>query len=127
MHPKAVLDPKRRKKITDGLKDYSVEDLCKSLNGYSKSKWHSDRSLNELTLLLRDVAHIEAGIVLDDVPPKPRSRTADEIEADEVAATIRENPTITDQEIAAKLHVYPQRVSRIRKLAEKRLLESARL
>lgn len=65
-HHRARLDPKRAKLIRDRLKSYSVEDLCRAIDGYARSPFH--RGENEhrarydgIDLALRDAAHVEKG------------------------------------------------------------------
>lgn len=67
-HQQAKLDPKRRRKIQLALAaGYSVEQLKQAIDGYRNSPHHrgdNDRSTvySELTLFLRDAAHIDAGL-----------------------------------------------------------------
>lgn len=66
-HPNAKLDPKRLRVIKAGLKTYSVEQLCKALTGYRKSKFHTGENkqrtvYDSITLHLRDSDHIEEGL-----------------------------------------------------------------
>lgn len=66
-HPKAQLDKKRRKYIQDALRMYSLEDLRSSISGYRNSPHHRGENpqktvYDDLTLLLRDSTHIEAGM-----------------------------------------------------------------
>lgn len=58
-HKKAVLDKKRKTKIVDALKKYSIEDVKKAIVGNKNDKWHSDNGVDELTYILRDSPHIE--------------------------------------------------------------------
>ena len=65
--PKAVLDPKRRRVIRAALKNYSVEQLQTCITGYGNSPHHRGQNPTgtkylELQLMLRDAAHVEAGI-----------------------------------------------------------------
>lgn len=66
-HPKAQLDPKRRKVIEAALKAYSPEDLCRAIEGYKNSPHHmgeNDRKTvyDDIEIFLRDAKHIDAGI-----------------------------------------------------------------
>jgi hypothetical protein len=66
-HPKAQLDPKRRRTIAAALKAYSEADVCESIGGYRKSPHHmgqNDRSTvyDDIEIFLRDAKHIEAGL-----------------------------------------------------------------
>lgn len=63
-HPRAVLDPKRRRLILAALGTYSVDDLCAAVRGWRHSAHHrgeNDRhtQYNNLELVLRDAHHIE--------------------------------------------------------------------
>lgn len=74
-HPKATLDDKRRKKIRDALKAYSEADLCQAITGYLNSPHHmgenpSNTKYTDLELLIRDSAHIDAGIKFYAIPPR---------------------------------------------------------
>jgi hypothetical protein len=78
-HPKASLDPKRRKKIREALKAYSEADLCQAITGYLNSPHHMGENntgtkYTDLELLLRDSAHIDAGIAFYENPPQPKSK-----------------------------------------------------
>lgn len=64
--PRANLDAKRLRLIRDRLKSYSVEDLCRAIDGYARSAWHqgeNDRGkrFDDLGLILRDSAQVEKG------------------------------------------------------------------
>ena len=66
-HPKAVLDSKRRKIITNALAAYSEADLCRSIEGYQSSPHHMGQNeratvYDDIELFLRDARHIEAGL-----------------------------------------------------------------
>lgn len=58
------LDNKRRRLITNALKDYSEEDVMMAVVGWKNSPWHSGKNdqnkvYNDLGLLLRDSSKIE--------------------------------------------------------------------
>nr|PZN74899.1 MAG: hypothetical protein DIU56_17230 [Pseudomonadota bacterium] len=79
-HPRARLDGKRRKVIRRALElGYSEHELCECISGYRNSPHHmgqNDRGTvyDEITLFLRDAAHIDAGIRFARAPPrKPES------------------------------------------------------
>lgn len=68
-HPKARLDPKRRKLITAALKLYAEPDLIAAISGYKKSPHHmgdNDRHTvyDDIENFLRDAKHIDIGIAL---------------------------------------------------------------
>jgi hypothetical protein len=78
-HPKAALDDKRRKKIREALKHYSEADLCQAITGYLNSPHHAGQNANgtvydDITLLLRDSTHIDAGLRFYAQPPQPKSK-----------------------------------------------------
>lgn len=64
--PRVRITKQRQELIKRRLKDYSVEDLCRSIRGYGKSKFHAGENergikYQTLELWLRDAAHVEAG------------------------------------------------------------------
>lgn len=63
-HHKAVLDPKRRKRITLALKTHPAEDLIDACRGVALSPFHRGENdsrtvYDDLDVVLRDSAHIE--------------------------------------------------------------------
>lgn len=80
-HEKAHLDAKRRKVIQAALAGYSVADLCRAITGYRTSPHHTgqnDRATvyDDIGLLLRDAAHIDAGLRFADQPPHHTGQSA---------------------------------------------------
>lgn len=76
-HPKAKLDPKRRRVICAALKSYTEADLCEAISGYRNSPHHmgeNDRRAvyDDIELLLRDAKHIEAGLRFAKASPPSR-------------------------------------------------------
>jgi hypothetical protein len=74
-HPKAQLDAKRLKLIQAALRGYSEADLCQAISGYQNSPHHmgeNDRATvyDGIELLLRDAAHIDAGLRFHAEPPR---------------------------------------------------------
>ena len=66
-HPRAKLDRKRRRLIDQALKAYTEADLRASISGYLNSSHHCGENeqrtvYDEISLFLRDAAHIDAGI-----------------------------------------------------------------
>jgi hypothetical protein len=66
-HPAAVLDAKRRRTITAALRAYSADQLIEAIDGYRASPHHTGQNergtvYDEITLFLRDAAHIDAGL-----------------------------------------------------------------
>jgi hypothetical protein len=78
-HPHARLDKKRRDAITARLAEgYTVEQLCHAIDGCHQDPWYqgdNDRgqAYCELTLILRDAAHVEKFVGLFHHPRRPRS------------------------------------------------------
>jgi hypothetical protein len=64
-HPKAILDAKRRRLISDRLEEgFSVDDLNLAIDGCKASAWHmgeNDRRkvFDSLDLIFRDASHVE--------------------------------------------------------------------
>jgi len=74
-HPRSTLDGKRRRAIKAALALYPVDALCESISGYRNSPHHmgqNDRATvyDDLELLLRDAAHIDAGLRFARDPPR---------------------------------------------------------
>lgn len=66
-HPRAKLDPKRRRLIAVALKGYSEADLRGCIEGYLNSSHHCGENerqtiYDDIGLFLRDAAHIDAGL-----------------------------------------------------------------
>lgn len=81
-HPRAQLDPKRRKVIRGALKAYPEADLCEAISGYLNSPHHmgeNDRNTRytAIELLLRDAAHVDAGLQFARAPPTAHSSVTD--------------------------------------------------
>lgn len=78
-HDRAKLDDKRRRLIGKALKDYDEATLCQAITGYLHSPHHqgqNDRGTkyDGLELILRDAAHIDAGLRFYADPPANVSR-----------------------------------------------------
>lgn len=76
-HPKANLCDKRTRIIKKALKDYSLEDLKKAIDGCKLDPWHmgignKGKKNDEISLICRDSIHIEKFIESAD-KPKPKS------------------------------------------------------
>lgn len=66
-HPKAVLDPKRRRLIEQQLKQYTASQLCEAIDGYKLSDFHQGKNerrqvYDAIELMLRGAKQIEQGI-----------------------------------------------------------------
>lgn len=75
-HPRAVLDPKRRRVIEAALKAHDEATLCASITGYRNSPHHMGENdqrtvYDDVELFLRDAKHIEAGLRFARGPPAP--------------------------------------------------------
>lgn len=79
-HAKAKLDSKRLRAITARLKDgYSVEDLCKAVDGCMVSPHHqgqneSNTVYDDIELICRDGPRVDKFIALVDRAPAAQSR-----------------------------------------------------
>lgn len=83
---RAALDAKRKKLIEARLKDgYSAEDLCKAIEGCSRSPFHmgmNDKGTkyNGIDLILRSAEYVDKFVGFFHNPPKPMGKQA-QIEA----------------------------------------------
>jgi hypothetical protein len=73
-HPKASLDPKRRKAIQRALESYDEPTLCASISGYRLSPHHMGQNeqrtvFDDISLFLRDAEHIDRGLNFARAPP----------------------------------------------------------
>lgn len=73
-HPKAVLDPKRRRTIQRALEAYDEDTLRASITGYLLSPHHMGQNdqgtvYDDISLFLRDAEHIDRGINCARAPP----------------------------------------------------------
>lgn len=73
-HPRAAFDDKRRRLIRRALTAYSEADLCAAISGYRNSPHHQGKNdtgtvYDSIELILRDAAHIDAGIRFYGQPP----------------------------------------------------------
>lgn len=81
-HAKARLDDKRKKQIAAALKlGYSVDDLKRSITGYSRSPFHmgindNGQRYDGLDLILRNAEKIDKGLQFHDCPPKIMGKQA---------------------------------------------------
>jgi hypothetical protein len=73
-HPKASLDPKRRKAIQRALESYDEPTVCAAISGYKLSPHHMGQNdqrtvYDDISLFLRDAEHIERGLNFARAPP----------------------------------------------------------
>ena len=79
---RAILDVKRKRLIGSMLDNgYSVEDLCRAVEGCSKSAFHmgmNDKGMkyNGIDLIMRSAEHIDRFIGYCTAPPKPVGKQA---------------------------------------------------
>lgn len=74
-HPQAKLDPRRLNHIRKMLASYSEADLCQAISGYCNSPHHMGQNdkatvYDDLMLLIRDAAHVDAGLRFYAEPPR---------------------------------------------------------
>jgi len=81
-HPRAKLDHKRQRKITQALKlGYSVSDLKQAIDGCSKTPFNMGKNENhqrydDLDLIIRDSAHIDRFVSNAINPPSTMVKTS---------------------------------------------------
>jgi hypothetical protein len=73
-HPKASLDPKRRRAIQRALEAYDEASLRTAISGYRLSPHHMGQNdqrtvYDDISLFLRDAEHIERGMNFARAPP----------------------------------------------------------
>lgn len=95
-HPRAVLDKKRKKKITEALKNHPVEFLKKAIDGCKLSPYHMGKNesgtiYDDVELILRDTPHIEKFAGFVDRPPTPKLSKA-ELRANTIQALTGQSP-----------------------------------
>jgi hypothetical protein len=78
-HKQACLDDKRYGVIAARLKDgYTEQQLIDAISGYLNSPHHmgtndKNTKYNDISLLLRDASHVDAGIKFHVEPPRPQA------------------------------------------------------
>lgn len=75
-HPRAALDPKRRRVIQAALKAHDEATLRTAISGYRNSPHHMGENerrtvYDDIEIFLRDAKHIEAGLRFARGPPAP--------------------------------------------------------
>lgn len=73
-HPKAGLDPKRRRAIQRSLEAYDEDTLKAAISGYKLSPHHMGQNdqrtvYDDINLFLRDAEHIDRGLNFARAPP----------------------------------------------------------
>lgn len=74
-------DAKRRRAVEERLKGgYSVEDLCRAIDGCALTPWNNGtetgKRYDDIELICRSAAHVDRFIANATDPPKPRSQAA---------------------------------------------------
>jgi hypothetical protein len=98
---RATLDAKRKRLIAGALKSHGLEACKRAIDGYRASAWHQgknpDRKVyDSLELVLRDAAHIEAGI---EMLSKPGQRAPSVIDPERAAESQRKALALFNGEI----------------------------
>jgi hypothetical protein len=73
-HPRAQLDPKRRRTIQRSLEAYDEDTLKAAISGYKLSPHHMGQNdqrtvYDDISLFLRDAEHIDRGLNFSRAPP----------------------------------------------------------
>lgn len=73
-HPKASLDPRRKRAIQRALEGYDEPTLCQAISGYKLSPHHMGQNdqrtvYDDISLFLRDAEHVERGLNFARAPP----------------------------------------------------------
>ena len=81
-HTGCKLDEPRRRKITARLAEYPLEDVLDAVRGWERDPWEDRRKHNEITILLRDNAHLEKfrDLWRQAAPPKIEPQSTGEID-----------------------------------------------
>jgi hypothetical protein len=103
-HPKAALDPKRRRAIQRALEAYDEATLCLAISGYKLSPHHmgqnSQRTVyDDISLFLRDAAHIDSGLSFARTPPAA-AKSAVEIARDNLRKTVNDSERVVSEQSA---------------------------
>ena len=82
-HPNAKMDAKRKRVISVALKIYTPDELKESISGYLNSPHHMGENdkqtkYDDIALLLRDAAHVDAGLNFARHTPSRFSKTTRE-------------------------------------------------
>ena len=101
-HPKATLDPKRRKAIQRALEAYDEATVCAAIAGYKLSPHHmgqnDQRSVyDDISLFLRDAEHIERGLNFARAPPA-RVQSAVEIARERLQERMNGNGRVVSEQ-----------------------------
>jgi hypothetical protein len=100
-HPKAVLDPKRRRCIQQALKGYDEATLRQSISGYKLSPHHMGQNdqrtvYDDISLFLRDAEHIDRGLNLARAPPQA-AKSAVELARERLRQSVNGHERVVEQ------------------------------
>lgn len=101
-HPKASLDPKRRKAIQRALEAYDEATVCAAIAGYKLSPHHMGQNdqravYDDISLFLRDAEHIERGLNFARAPPA-RVQSAVEIARERLQERMNGNGRVVSEQ-----------------------------
>jgi hypothetical protein len=101
-HPKASLDPKRRRAIQRALEQYDEPTLCQAISGYKLSPHHMGQNdqrtvYDDISLFLRDAEHIDRGLAFSRTPPAA-AKSAVEIARERLRASVSSNGRVVSEQ-----------------------------
>lgn len=101
-HPKASLDPKRRKAIQRALEAYDEATVCAAIAGYKLSPHHMGQNeqravYDDISLFLRDAEHIERGLNFARAPPA-RVQSAVEMARERLRGQVNSNGRVVSDQ-----------------------------
>lgn len=101
-HPKASLDPKRRKAIQRAMEAYDEATVCAAISGYKLSPHHMGQNdqravYDDISLFLRDAEHIERGLNFARAPPV-RVQSAVEIARERLQERMNGNGRVVSEQ-----------------------------
>lgn len=101
-HPKASLDPKRRRAIQRALQHYDEPTLCQAISGYKLSPHHMGQNdqrtiYDDISLFLRDAEHIDRGLAFARAPPVA-AKSAVEIARERLRQSVSGNGRVVSEQ-----------------------------
>ena len=101
-HPKAVLDPKRRKSIQRALESYDEPTLRQAITGYKFSPHHMGQNeqrtvYDDIELFLRSSSHVEKGLQFARAPPVA-AKSAVEIARENLRKSVNGNGRVVSEQ-----------------------------
>ncbi len=105
-HPQAKLDSRRKRAIQGRLRDYTLEDLKRAVDGCRASPFHmgenSDGKIyDDITLICRDSTHVEMFMAVLTAPKKPKKDPSVVRMEDALGITWQPRTISTPEEYAA--------------------------